>query len=639
MQLTTRAALLLFVLAGNLAQADDNLLMNLKPQHPRLIASDSTWQDLQARRKQSPTLDLLLDNIDNQSRALLDAPPLEHQLTGRRLLEISRTAFKRIVLWSFDYRLTGDKKFKDRAEQEMLAMAAFPDWNPSHFLDVGEMTAAMAIGYDWLYADLSPASRATIRQAIVEKGLKPGLDPGATTNWWYNNENNWNQVCFGGLTLGALAIAEDEPKLAEQVLENARTYNPHGLHPYAPEGVYPEGPGYWDYGTTYEVILLSALESALGTDWNLSQSPGFLATADYPLEVTGPTGLVFDYSDSSEKGFLQPALFWFAKKLKQDDILYFQYPHLLGVAGNKLPIKPNSSADRFLPLLAIWAGDLEKRSVPDRPLSWFREGINPLVVFRSSWSDPNALFLALKGGTASANHGHMDAGSFVFDADGVRWAKDLGAQDYESLESKGVKLWSSGQEGGRWTVFRLNNFSHNTLTINGQLHQVQGRAEIVRFSGDPANSHAVVDLTPVFAGQADKVVRGFKMLPNRQVLIQDKLTGLKPNDLVRWAFVTGAQVTVNGRQATLTQKGKTLQIALDSPQDGKFEVIPADPPNDGYDASNPGASILIANLHAPASGKLVIQTLLQPGEKPLSNEALPQTSCEDWSAPLPPKTP
>lgn len=75
--------------------------------------------------------------------------------------------------------MTGDDQFKERAEQEMLAAAAFPDWNPSHFLDVGEMTAALAIGYDWLYDALPPASRAIIRQAIVEKGLKMGDDPRA----------------------------------------------------------------------------------------------------------------------------------------------------------------------------------------------------------------------------------------------------------------------------------------------------------------------------------------------------------------------------------------------------------------------------------------------------------------------------
>lgn len=59
----------------------------------------------------------------------------------------------------------------------------------------------------------------------------------------------------------------------------------------------------------------------------------------------------------------------------------------------------------------------------------------------------------------------MDAGSFVYEKNGVRWAMDLGMQNYFSLESKGVDLWNQSQEGQRWDVFRLNNMAHNTLTI------------------------------------------------------------------------------------------------------------------------------------------------------------------------------
>jgi hypothetical protein len=45
--------------------------------------------------------------------------------------------------------------------------------------------------------------------------------------------------------------------------------------------------------------MISALQSALGTDFGLAQHPGFLATADFMLHVAGPTGLFFNYSDSS----------------------------------------------------------------------------------------------------------------------------------------------------------------------------------------------------------------------------------------------------------------------------------------------------------------------------------------------------
>src|SRR6266851_4042147 len=73
------------------------------------------------------------------------------------------------------YRISGETKYLERAVTELRAAAAFPDWNPSHFLDVAEMTHAFAIGYDWLFHDLSPEDRALFRKAITEKGLDEAI--------------------------------------------------------------------------------------------------------------------------------------------------------------------------------------------------------------------------------------------------------------------------------------------------------------------------------------------------------------------------------------------------------------------------------------------------------------------------------
>ena len=51
----------------------------------------------------------------------------------------------------------------------------------------------------------------------------------------------------------------------------------------------------------------------------------------------------------------------------------------------------------------------------------------------------------------------MDAGSFIYERKGIRWAIDLGMQNYLSLESRGINLWDQSQEGQRWGVFRLGN--------------------------------------------------------------------------------------------------------------------------------------------------------------------------------------
>jgi hypothetical protein len=105
--------------------------------------------------------------------------------------------------------------------------------------------------------------------------------------------NNWNQVCWGGMTLGALAVADDQPSPASEILTEAKASIHHGLEAYLPEGVYPEGPGYWGYGTSYQVLMISALQSALGADWGLADSPGLRQSAEWQTRETSPLGKYF----------------------------------------------------------------------------------------------------------------------------------------------------------------------------------------------------------------------------------------------------------------------------------------------------------------------------------------------------------
>ena len=585
------------------AQTSD-LLTGLRPGHPRLIITTADWNNLRARRAGNPELDALLTKIVSDARKALKLPLQVYKKEGIRLLAVSREAVRRIQLYGFAYRITGEKVFLDRAQSELLNIAAFKDWNPSHFLDVAEMTTAVALGYDWLFEALPATARATLKQAIIEKGIKPGL---AVQKGWATTVNNWNQVCFGGLTLGALAIADETPEIAREILTRAQKNISYGLKSYVPSGIYPEGPGYWGYGTTYQVLMISALQTALGTDWNMSASPGFMPSATALVEQTGPTGRQFNFSDSGDGVAFDPTLFWFAQRLHYPSLVYFQNQLLLqNLAG---PRKDKES-DRFFPLLALWVSDLPSQiPLPSRlPLAWHGDGVNPVGVFRSSWSDPNALFLAFKGGSARNNHAHMDAGSFVFEANGVRWASDLGAQSYYSIESKGWKLWDSAQDSDRWRVYRLNNFSHNTLTLGGKLHTVVGDARITEFS----DTSATVNLSEIFAGQAGSVKRKFSMVGNKAASIRDDIAAAKPGLSVRWQMLTQTKVIVNNNQATLQQGTRTLTAKITSPSGARFEIANAQPPNDGVNQPNPNSQILMVNTTVPASGNLAVEIELRP---------------------------
>lgn len=587
---------LFFVLSNIVVSADTNPLATLKSTHPRLFVESGDWKAIQTKAETDPLLAKVLAQLKGEADRLMELPPVERKLEGRRLLSVSREALHRISVWSMTRHLESDLKYARRAEEEMLAIVQFSDWNPSHFLDVAEMTSALAIGYDWLHRDLDPGTRKKIRDGIIRLGLIPGRDAIRNDAWWVTRDINWNQVCLGGLTIGALAVADEAPEMAGEILAAARKGIPNGLSVYAPDGVYPEGPGYWSYGTVYQCMMIDALRSALSTSWGMEATPGFLESARAQAQLTGPSGRFFNFADGSEGPSFQVPMLWFARELDEPEVLRGQK----AILEARLK-KPASKWMAVFPVL-WWPGEFLTAEPATLPLAWKSEGLNPVAVFRSSWTDPDALYLAGKGGSASVSHAHMDAGSFVLEANGVRWAVDLGMQSYHDLESKGILLWDNEQDGNRWDVFRLNNRSHNTLTINDQLHRVKGAAEFTYFDKNVAE----IDLSAVFRGEAEKVWRHFE-IDGKEVTITDHLQGLEIGAKVRWTMATRAQVTIEGSRATLQEDGETLQVTMRSPTDGQLRVIPADPPDDGFNAANPDTYLLVVDAIAKDSSSLSIE--------------------------------
>ena len=591
--------LLLFFSAGFLQAAGSpdfpTLLKERLGTHPRLFLRAGEEKALLENPRSAELRAVLLGDAER----LLNEPPVQRVLTGRRLLSVSRTALGRICRLSLAWRLTKDPRFRERAREEMLAVAAFTDWNPSHFLDVAEMTAGLAIGYDWL--ELDEQTGAVVRTAIVEKGIKPSF---VGRQFWVGCTMNWSQVCHGGLALGALAVADSEPELAAQVLSRALANVPRCMeHSYAPDGAYPEGPSYWSYGTNYNVLLIAALQSALGSDFGLSTRPGFLASAAYVLHATGPSGRFHNYADCGTSIGLDPAMHWFAARNKDTSLLWQQEPFLRELD------KARGECDRLLPFLLIWAGP----ALPIKPkmLDWSGGGATPVAFFRSGW-DRDALFVGIKGGSPSESHGHMDVGSFVFEAQGVRWAVDLGMQNYHSLESRGVDLWNMKQDSQRWQVFRISNHSHNMLVFDEKLQNTRGRAQVVATGLHSKTPAALLDCSSIFAGQARKVVRTFSFPDRSALVVEDVVESVAADGLLRWQMATCAAVSVTGAEALLEQEGKTLRVRAEGPAQGIWSVVDISRPRNSYDAPNPGVRLLVLSLPIKAGDSPRLRVRLSP---------------------------
>ncbi len=568
------------------------LLKGEESQIEQSIAANTNWKKIH---------ETILRECDN----MMELPPVERIQIGRRLLDKSREALRRIFQLSYAWRITGEQKYFDRCEKEMLAISNFSDWNPSHFLDVGEMTMAMAIGYDWLYPKLSEPSKKAICEAIVSKGINPSLD--SKYNSWLKAVTNWNQVCNAGMTYGALAVAEDYPDLSKKIIDRALNSIPLSMDEYQPEGAYPEGFGYWGYGTSFNVMFLSAIEKVFSTDFGLTATPGFLQTAGFYENMNAVSSLCFNWGDTGPRGNLSPAMFWFAAR--NDD------PSQLWIEKRYLQKDDYSSfiKDRLIPVVMIWGKDLplDKITAPKYTF-WKGQGDNPVCMMRTSWTDPKGIFLGFKAGSASVNHGHMDIGSFVMEADGSRWATDFGSQDYESLESKGIQVFGRSQDAQRWSIFRINNRAHNTLTINDQLQQVKGYAKIDQFSDKPDFMYAISDLSTVYENQLAVEKRGVAIVDQKFVVVRDEMAAPDKETTVRWTMLTSAIPELGTNSIKLTKEGNTLLLKVDSPAKITMKTWSTEPTTN-YDAPNPDKYLVGFEFQLKPNEKQAIQVLLIPG--------------------------
>lgn len=613
----------LFICIQLNATAQINTIDSSQPihDHPRILLFKGEEAAINETIKKDTVWNNVHQAIINESDNIVTLEPLKRIQIGRRLLDKSREAIRRLFFLSYAYRTTSNEKYLIRAEKELLTIAAFSDWNPSHFLDVAEMTLAVSIGYDWLYNELSPASREIIREAILKKGLEPSLN--AKYNSWLTAEHNWNQVCNAGMTYGALAIYESQPQLARKIINRAIGAIVLPMKDYGPDGIYPEGYGYWGYGTSFNVLFISAVEKLFGSDFGLNAMPGFLKTAGFLEGMTGPSGKPFNYSDAGGNGGFHPAMFWLSKKINDPSVLWEEKRYL----------ERNSSKalvdDRLLPAAMLWNGGVSMAQItPPASTFWTGSGKNPLALMRTSWTDSNALYVAMKGGSVSINHAHMDVGSFIMEADGVRWAMDFGMQDYESLESKGIQLFGRTQDAQRWTVFRLTNLVHNTLAFNNQHQLVTGTAPIIKSGDNPNFMFTVTDLSQIYKNQVAKSVRGIAIVDQKRVVIRDEIENRDTTTIIRWTMLTPASAEIVGKKKIkLTKNGKSLLLKVKAAGKIQMKTWSTDPPN-YYDAPNPGTTLVGFEITLPANSKTALNVSLLPGKtrnkwfkkiKPLEN--------------------
>lgn len=177
----------------------------------------------------------------------------------------------------------------------------------------------------------------------------------------------------------------------------------------------------WYFGTTAHVSAAAALLTATGSTRGLLDPSGMQLSGLFHMATTGKQGL-FSYGDAGPNKFIATAngLMFYGSQFDKPEYTLFQRDRGDAPEPMSMMYYDPQVTGQF------WQGlDLDQ---------YFENTTTSWAAMRSSWSDNDGLYVGIKASTLTGHetHGDLDAGTFVLDALGQRWAGELGNGDYLS---------------------------------------------------------------------------------------------------------------------------------------------------------------------------------------------------------------
>ena len=533
----------------------------------------------------------------------------EALLKGGPLTVPSPINSRNLISGALAYLLSGDQRYKDWVWDSMYALTVKQNmWNEGHesYLTVGDMMRAVSYVYDWMYNDWDEEQRMIVRNAIVHYGAEPTLHYTRAYNKFAGETGgNWGQVIMSGLCATGLALAgegEEYKDLSNEIINRAVTALTN-MHPktISPDGDYVEGVGYWGYGMMNYLPFLGAMWTSLGTTAGLADLPGMRRCGNLPIGSTGPQGY-YNFADTAGGGVITVGGYFFLSE-------YFDDPTYGAFQINYT----SKSGGEWDSIILYEPKEEYKDYLKYMPKYTYSPGNNETVTIRRSWVDDNAAFLGVKAGANTSWHDHLDVGSYIYDFLGVRWAIELGADDYNHLNF---------YEDGKYAFYRNRAEGQNALVINpdGKVDQNTGaqyHCPIGQIEVNDNAAYVTMDVTKAYEGRgASSVKRGFAMLNNYgALLIRDEIESSRPIEVYSFMH-TKAQIEVapDGKSAVLTQEGQKLSVKLIGNSSGRLVDMAADPlptspnPKEAY----PRSGIRKLAVHVENEKSPVINMILTP---------------------------
>ncbi len=558
-----------------------------KASHPFVLATKSDFDKVRDEYKNGSFTEYtktLCDFVISNADGLLDKsiyPLMPYVLDEEdSILPISREVINRMIILGYAWQITGDKKYADRAWEELENVCSYGDWCTSHFLATAEMALAVAVGYDWFYDYLSSQQKNLLAEKTYEYALKPALSKNYFKNWFTWSKNNWNSICYSGVGIAAITFSSYYPDEAAEFLKMCYEAMPVAFASFTPDGVYAEGPGYSQSGMDAIVNFVATSKNFFGTDYGMSEIDGFKELGKFPVYITTPTG-VFNFGDNKARMCFSPSLHWYAAEYDWPLLACYQMwddPSVF-TPDNSDNTERNGSG-KHKALSSLWYDrqyTAESADFSEEALSLYLESDagQDMVLMRSAYLDKGASFAGIKGGYNYTNHGDLDIGTFVFDSMGERWAEELGPGAYDA-----PGYFLNLPAGGRWKNYCKRAEGQNTLVINPKM-TLEDQYSLAKgcftdFEATADGGKCSLNMTDAYRmNGAVKVKRDFELYDNYSSLrISDEIICTVPSEIY-WFMHTKADIEISqdGKTAILSIGDKQLKAT--SHADGIFSVTQA----------------------------------------------------------------
>lgn len=514
----------------------------------RLLLSHDELMQLRRRAKEEPELAEYLKSLKTEygaASAVFKSEPIVAAMprNTQMLVDDLNASAEKILAFSTLYRLTGDKKYCERAAAECEALAAFSDWNSQLMSSVGAVSFAAAICYDWCHHVWSEGRKAIIERAMLRNGMRVGLECYDGKRRMWIEGGTAAAVVNAGMLAMALAMADIYPetalKLVDRILRNVEAC----FASYAPDGGYSEGVAAWEKSSRSLALVIAMLQKACGNDYGLASAPGFSATGYFAIATETANGM-WNFHNSAALPTDTSMMFWLSEQYGDPTYAFVRRQALL------------SGSKRVSPFDIIFYTPVDETFVPTLPQDTVYRKAG-LAIMRSGCEKEDT-FVGLHGGANDEVNGDLDAGSVILDMAGVRFFAETGGM--EALP----------------VMMRRRAAGQNTIVVNPAAEpapdqEPHANAKIVEMKGREDRIYAVVDMTST-SKDILRGKRGVMLTDNRQTaVIQDELVLTAPGEIL-WTVYTPAEVELlmGCKVAKLTVGDKVLKCQIGGFGKAKF---------------------------------------------------------------------